>query len=695
MPGDYGTIPGIGGPTSDNQELTVKKGWVASAEKAENAKSILEWMGYDPNKKKKMTTGGPGVTINISPGEVVFNEEQVRRMEEMGLDPRKELSPGSEHNKQYLPMGANAKKGGRTKSIFPTLFNQNNNLNSHYDDGGPTNLKPMGINDPPLIPFGSTNEEFPNYNLIHPKYMTNPNLPYRSPNTGPQAVEGGGDPNIYKEYPKPGYGDFKDGEGNISLGRARNQIHRGPGGLFADSKGTEKYTTDYYSKQRWKDEVEQQRPRLQLNKLGDLYNTGNEGGVGPNTTPLSVAKNTEYDLDENGEPYITDEYDQGSPTPETVATTTPDPATTVTVDPSGTGTPPGTSGVPGVPPSGGGAGGSPGVAEDPNDPGMAMNVGGKDRKPGMYRDEYGNVYQVGKTGKIRYKQNVSPTSAEEFEKIEEFGGDIAPHMDLDKEWSDQDPEDLEKSGVTLSPYSPEKEKLPPLGLDPDAEHIKRLQEKLRKTKTGSDLAHGLALLNNLMSKGPELDPVSRATTANVTPDTDHMRRKLKAEAIRTSSGMIKKGTETGRLSEVAAGVDANLNTKNLEIESNIAAIENEAQAKNVAAENLSNREYEKAKQDANWKQTIATSKHLTELGRTSSDTLTSLLSSNQANLKNKGYVSRLMADRDNTRMSAEYKTLNMSELVKGHDYVSPDQYRRMSKEDQKALLERYGPGSVS
>ena len=138
---DYGEIPGNGSPTADDIKMAKESGWVIPGKLNEAGKSLLSMLGYDPNAKKTVRRNkNDEDNINISSGEIFLNEDQVVEAENLGIDLR-EFSPGSPHNEGYSPHSGIYKKGGRTKkkrSGYPSLFDQNNNLNSTSDNNAYT-----------------------------------------------------------------------------------------------------------------------------------------------------------------------------------------------------------------------------------------------------------------------------------------------------------------------------------------------------------------------------------------------------------------------------------------------------------------------------------------------------------------------------------------------------------------------------
>jgi len=610
---DYGTIPGKGSPTADDKKLNVGSGWVVPKKMAGYAKSLLGIMGYDPNKKKNMSSSGSGENINISSGEIFLNDDQVREIEQMGIDPRS-LSPGSPHNEKYIPMGANAKKGGKTKSLFPSLFNQNNNLNGHsnsYAPGGPKSILDVGN----YKPTDTISEEIvypPAGPNVTPETVTEVE-PEVTPHTPPTVEVGGG----------------------TTVTTTMERINPDGSKTLIDPKGNPINTSTELpgtGDEEWNDEY--------ADELDDYGTEDNDDGTGVKVDPVDPAGDGEASGDGTGTG-------------------------------AGTGAPPNRLGAP------------PGLNYK-----APANAGGY--KPGMYTDEYGNRYQVGETGQIRYKQNVSPTSAEKFEEIAEFGGNIDEHTELDKEWSEQDPEDLKQSGVTLSPYTEPKKELPELGDGPEDEYIKSLQDRLTKSKRGSDAWLAFAALNNLTKSPGKLIPPSRVTTATINKDWDKFRRQQGEANIRTGAGITNKLIQTG-MGEFVAGVDANMNTKNLQTENIINEGQFKEAAFNTDYENKSLFDYEQAVRANNLNQAKFNAAFESERSAANSKLLTAKLNADQAHLGNNAYIDRLIADRENTKLDNEYSSLDKNKMSKDYDYLSRDQYGRMSPEDRDNFLKNYGP----
>lgn len=109
---DYGIITGNGSPTADDKRMDVEAGsFVVPFNKGGEIKSILEQLGYDPNKKinpvNSFATGGNKSPINISSKETYLNPEMADEVAEyLGGDQEMEeqLSPNSPHN-IYAAMG--------------------------------------------------------------------------------------------------------------------------------------------------------------------------------------------------------------------------------------------------------------------------------------------------------------------------------------------------------------------------------------------------------------------------------------------------------------------------------------------------------------------------------------------------------------------------------------------------------------
>lgn len=128
---DYGIIEGNGSPTADDKRMDVEAGsFVVPFDKGGKIKSILEHLGYNPNKtinpNNSFATGGNKSPINISSKETYLNPEMADEVAEyLGGDEEmeKQLSPNSPHN-IYAAMGGkignNYRRGG-TPSITDEL----------------------------------------------------------------------------------------------------------------------------------------------------------------------------------------------------------------------------------------------------------------------------------------------------------------------------------------------------------------------------------------------------------------------------------------------------------------------------------------------------------------------------------------------------------------------------------------------
>lgn len=583
---DYGTIPGKGSPTADDKKLNVGSGWVVPKKMAAYAKSLLNLMGYNPNKKKNMSSSGSGENINISSGEVFLNDDQVKEIEQMGIDPRS-LSPGSPHNEKYIPMGANAKKGGKTKSLFPSLFNQNNNLNGHsnsYAPGGPSlldvgNYKPTDtISEEIVYPPAGPN--------VTPETVTEVE-PEVTPHTPPTVQVGGGH----------------------TITTTMERVNPDGSKTLIDSKGNP------------------------INTSTELPGTGDGDGTGVKVDPTAPGGDGEASGDGTG---------------------------TGTGD--GTGAPPNILGSP------------PGLNYK-----APVNTGNtfppKAVDPNL--DVIPNTAPAGQNNQLEDQRTPLQKELEESGRMQEKYFD-----DATREWKDNPnyvpPED--------------KKEMPEFGDAPEDEYIKSLQDRLAKSYGASDAWLAFAALNNLSSTAGKLIPPSRVTTATINKDWDKFRRQQGEANIRTGAGITNKLMATG-MGEFVAGVDANMNTKNLQTENIINEGQFKEAAFNTDYENKSLFDYEQAVRANNLNQAKFDAQHFSEKSAANSKLLTAKLNADQAHLGNNAYIDRLIADRENTKMDNEYNSLDKNKMSKDYDYLSPDQWRRMSPEDRDNFLKNYGPGT--
>ena len=109
---DYGIIAGNGSPTADDKRMDVEAGsFVVPFDKGGKIKSILEHLGYNPNKtinpNNSFATGGNKSPINISSKETYLNPEMADEVAALlggYKEMEKQLSPNSPHN-IYAAMG--------------------------------------------------------------------------------------------------------------------------------------------------------------------------------------------------------------------------------------------------------------------------------------------------------------------------------------------------------------------------------------------------------------------------------------------------------------------------------------------------------------------------------------------------------------------------------------------------------------
>lgn len=581
---DYGTIPGKGSPTADDKKLNVGSGWVVPKKMAGYAKSLLGIMGYDPNKKKNMSSSGSGENINISSGEIFLNDDQVREIEQMGIDPRS-LSPGSPHNEKYIPMGANAKKGGKTKSLFPSLFNQNNNLNSHsnsYAPGGPKSILDVGnyqptdtISEPIIYPPAGPNVTPENVTEVEPEVV---------PHTPPTVKVGGG----------------------YTSTMTMERINPDGSKTLIDSKGNPINTS------------------TELSGTGDGTGTeDNDDGTGVKVDPVDPAGDGEASGDGTGaSPKL------GAPPPNLNTKTLVNPGDTF-----------------------------PPKAVDPN----------LDVIPSTSPGDQNNQLEDQRTPLQK--------ELEESGRMEGYYFD-----DQSREW---------KADPTYVPPEPEKE-LPELGDSPEDEYIKSLQDRLTKSKRGSDAWLAFAALNNLTKSPGKLIPPSRVTTPVIAKDWDKFRRQQGEANVRTGTGITNKLIQTG-MGEFVAGVDANMNTKNLQTENIINEGKFKEMAYNADMEAKSLFDYEEAVRANNLNQAKFNAAFESERSAANSKLLTAQLNADQAYLGNVSYVDRLIADRENYKLDSEYDSLDKGKVHNDYGHFTRDQWHRMSQNDRNNFLENYGP----
>lgn len=154
---DYGIIAGNGSPTADDKRMDVEAGsFVVPFDKGGKIKSILEHLGYNPNKtinpNNSFATGGNKSPINISSKETYLNPEMADEVAEyLGGDEEmeKQLSPNSPHNIYAATggkMGNNYVLGGRP--IDPPVFIPPNKK--------PPLLDPPDYTPPAIIPPDNT-----------------------------------------------------------------------------------------------------------------------------------------------------------------------------------------------------------------------------------------------------------------------------------------------------------------------------------------------------------------------------------------------------------------------------------------------------------------------------------------------------------------------------------------------------------
>jgi hypothetical protein len=141
---DYGIIEGNGSPTADDKRMDVEAGsFVVPFDKGGKIKSILEHLGYNPNKtinpNNSFATGGNKSPINISSKETYLNPEMADEVAEyLGGDEEmeKQLSPNSPHN-IYAAMGGK--------------------IGNNYGDGGTTDeMTEQARRDNKMLLIGNT-----------------------------------------------------------------------------------------------------------------------------------------------------------------------------------------------------------------------------------------------------------------------------------------------------------------------------------------------------------------------------------------------------------------------------------------------------------------------------------------------------------------------------------------------------------
>ena len=745
---DYGTIPGKGSPTADDKKVSVGSGWVVPKNMAGYAKSLLKLMGYNPNKKKKMNSNGPGENINISSGEVFLNDDQVKGIEEMGIDPRT-LSPGSPHNAKYNSGGPpyNTRLLGNPDyepSLMPgqTKVESVSSQNSKQSNGN-FNQKAESF-DRQTTTEGTARQyekqESDNDRIRHLQYFKSgdPDDTY-----GPELQLSG--TNAASTYTKPGtfMEQYLNTKIDSEFGRDRNLKKGGKTGktkslfpsLFNQNNNLNGHSNSYpHGGPHSGPAPDPTAPYLDLGDYGIEGATGATGATGagpsppvippntvvsPNTTPENTAPPPTYSK-EAAAPIVTIPgkvtskitYERWNPDgPNTPLDSKGNPLTTAAtptnedssssdeeyddiyysdedennevtgVDPNaGTGTGAG----------GGGASLNRLGAPPPTTITPPANTGGY--KPGMYTDEYGNVYQVGKTGKIRSKANLEvDRDIDKVEREHEFEDKIT--RDLDKEWYDQDPKDLEQSGLTLTPYTEDKKEMPEFGDAPDDEYLKSIRDRLDKSKQGSNAWLAMAALNNLTQSPEKLVPPSRVTAPIIHKDWDKFRREQGEKNIRTGAGIVNKLMQTG-MGEFTAGVDANLNTKNLQTENIINEGQFKEQAWNTQKEWASLLDYEQAKRKNDYINKSLSADFADKKSQANSKLLTAKLNADQAFLGNNAYYDRILADRENTKLDNEYDSLDKNKMSKDYDYISPDQWRRMSPADRENFIKNYGSGDL-
>lgn len=158
----YGTIPGNGHHKADDKIMNAGPGHVVPGENLHVAKRLVSDMGYDPEAKVDLNQGqGSGRNIKISSGEFFMNEQQVKELQDKGVNPES-LSPNSKYNQSGNNMngGPNAYASGGG-NLYELMMN-NNNQYPAYQDAGPTDPPAQTTQNRPdmsAYPFHTRNEE--------------------------------------------------------------------------------------------------------------------------------------------------------------------------------------------------------------------------------------------------------------------------------------------------------------------------------------------------------------------------------------------------------------------------------------------------------------------------------------------------------------------------------------------------------
>lgn len=144
--GSYGIIPGEGHPKADDKIMNAGPGHVVPGENVHVAQRLLSDMGYNPEQEVDMNQGGNnGLKIKISSKEIFLNKDQVKELEDKGVNPEL-LSPNSQYNKT----GNNMETGGPKAfsqgglNLYELMMNNSNQYTPAYQNAGPT--------DPPGTP---------------------------------------------------------------------------------------------------------------------------------------------------------------------------------------------------------------------------------------------------------------------------------------------------------------------------------------------------------------------------------------------------------------------------------------------------------------------------------------------------------------------------------------------------------------
>ena len=191
--GQYGMIAGNGNSKADDEQINLKEGSFVvpndtdshNDPKIKFAQSLIDWMGYNPNKKIQPNASGGG-NINISDKELVLSPEQTQRAEvALGgkYNMEKMLSPNSDYNQAFAANGG-FYDGGRRDRKYAHLFNE-----------GP----PLQTIDEieSEIEAGNMSDKFDNNISVNPTNTESPNIVRKSTEThginttttAPESVE--------------------------------------------------------------------------------------------------------------------------------------------------------------------------------------------------------------------------------------------------------------------------------------------------------------------------------------------------------------------------------------------------------------------------------------------------------------------------------------------------------------------------